>query len=202
MTRRFARTPAGRTATAAACAALFFLLALLLAAPSVRAVPIWVDADGDGLPEPPDEILAAEPGDIVTVDIWVDSQSFSWTNFQVWLDRGPTLAFTDGAYLARGGNNFPFDNFTIPTATGIGGFGFVGQHGVSLLARLSLRKTWPGLSTLSFLIDPNDPRENFSLLGTRGGYFLFERGEGARWQSGSDAAGGEKGWGLVKGLYK
>lgn len=52
---------------------------------SALAGQIWTDLDGDGLPG---GTVFGETSDTFEVDIWIDSQSFSFTEFQAAIDIG------------------------------------------------------------------------------------------------------------------
>ena len=199
MTNRAPIAAWGRGALAAPLAAL--VLGLSVAGAS--ALPLWADGDGDGLPDSADRLQLVEPSALVTVDVWVDSQSFLWTNFQIWMEHGTALEYASGVYLVTGGNTFPVDNYSSPTVTAIGGFTFMGgRHGATRLARLSYHVTRPGSASVSFVTDPDVPDGGFSSLGTRTGYFLFEESAGTRWVSFGVAGEDASSWRLIKGLYE
>jgi hypothetical protein len=196
------RAPIAATARRAAAAA-WAALALSLVPAGLAALPLWADGNGDGLPDPAGGVTLTERTALVTVDVWIDSQSFVWTNFQVWLEHPTALAYEDGAYLVSGGNPFPVDDFTRPTLIGLGGFGHLGgRHGVTLLARLTFHKTCAERESVSFLIDPSDSNNIVSTLATPTGYFLFDDAVGTSWATPGHSVTDETPWRRVKGLYE
>ncbi len=196
------RRPIAATAHRAAAAA-WAALALSLVPAGIAALPLWADGNGDGLPDPVGGVTLTDRSALVTLDVWVDSQSFVWTNFQIWLERPPGLVYEDVAYLVTGGNPFPVDDFTRPTLLGLGGFGyFGGRHGVTLLARLTLHKTRAERDSVSFLIDPADSNDICSTLGTPTAYFVFDRAAGTSWATPGHSVTDETPWRRVKGLYE
>ncbi len=46
---------------------------------------IWTDGDGDGLPD--QAKLFVFPSTNLTVDVWIDTQSYAFTYFQTWIER-------------------------------------------------------------------------------------------------------------------
>jgi hypothetical protein len=66
---------------------------------------IWTDIDGDGLPG--DQIYG-QVSDNVLVDVWIDSQSFAFTQFQVVVDIGGADFVGGGAVLPPCAKNFLF----------------------------------------------------------------------------------------------
>src|SRR5262245_13179111 len=53
-----------------------------ICAATSHAGQMWTDADGDGLPD--SSPLIRPPCAALTIDLWVDSQSFQFTNFWAW----------------------------------------------------------------------------------------------------------------------
>ncbi len=199
MTARGPVAATGRRTAAAALAAL----ALSLVPTGLAALPLWADGNGDGLPDPTDGVSLSERSALVTVDVWIDSQSFVWTNFQVWLEHPTALGYENGVYIVSGGNAFPVDDFTRSKLIGLGGFGYLGgRHGVTHLARLAFHKIRAEREGVSFLIDPSDSNDTFSTLGTPTGYFLFDRAIGTSWSTPGRLETDETPWRRIKGLYE
>ncbi len=176
---------------------LGFFAALQLAPASARAGQVWTDGDGDGLPDT--SPLGSVPiGADVTVDVWIDSQSFVWTDFVVFIERGDCLGFVNYGRRGCADCTFPPDNVSNPTATGIAYYGVPGQHGVSSLGFLTFRKNSVGRCCATPIIDVNNPFGTFSVLGSQTSYLLFQTASGSCWDappSGTEPTS----WGGVKG---
>lgn len=177
--------------------------ALLGAAGAANAGQIWTDGDLDGLPDATP--LTAGPGDTVSVDIYVDSQSFTWTGFIVFVEWDPTaISYLSATYMIVGGTNFPLDTFTHPNAVGWGGFGY-GSSGVDLIGAASFRiDADPGC--VEPIIDYYNPYQAYSVLISGTTSFLFqtetrtcwtESATGVRSASTQDAT-----WGRIKRLFE
>src|SRR5262245_44959823 len=65
--------------------AMTMLVALVTFAPSARAATVWFDTDGDGLPQQ-GGLLAVSSGADLTLDVWINSGSFQWTNYLLYLE--------------------------------------------------------------------------------------------------------------------
>jgi len=168
---------------AIAIALIVPLLALAVAAPAARAASIWTDSNGDGLPDGPGGVAAA-PGEVVTVGIWIDSGAFAWTNFLAYVEWDPVcLTYLTGTYIVDGGTNFPIDTFSHPSGVGFGGFNFVPRQGLDLLARVSLRLDTAFTCCVLPIIDPENPYQVFSQLGQGDAYALFTEMTGSCWIS-------------------
>jgi FlgD Ig-like domain/Beta-propeller repeat len=150
---------------------LLLLLGLVLALPnasSLQAAEIWLDADGDGLPD--SDTLAIEVGQPVTVGIWIDSESYTWTNFLAFVEYGDAIEVDSAAYTVSGGGPFPIDDFSVPNAVGLGGYGY-SESGVTQLGNLYVHATASGVVCLAPRIDTE--AEPFSQLGVDTSYALF-----------------------------
>src|SRR5262245_27777386 len=178
-----------------------FLFALALAPATVFAGQIWTDANGDGLADPAVP-FPASVSDNVTVRIFFDSQSFTWTNFQAWAEwqTGLTFNMAGSGYDISGGTNFPIDTFSHPNAVGFAGFGFSAIHGVSLVAHAQFHIDVPTMVCVHPIINVEDPYGVFSILGTQSTYYLFQTAQGSCWQNPVSAEA--KSWGQIKGIYR
>ncbi|MFN0151780.1 MAG: hypothetical protein ACKVU1_13865, partial [bacterium] len=56
--------------------------AIALCCSSAFAGQVWTDGNADGLPD--GGPISVAPNTNVTVGVWVDAQSFSWTNYLVY----------------------------------------------------------------------------------------------------------------------
>jgi hypothetical protein len=174
-----------------------FLLALALAPAAVFAGQIYTDANGDGLADV-GPILGVPASQNVTVDVYIDSQSFTWTNYQAWVAR-VGVSYVSHAYVVAPGTNFGIDNFSNPNATGMGGLGF-NKHGVVLIGSITFHKDVQGMACVQPILDIADPYGTFSIIATTSDYRLFATASGSCWNDIN--ATEEKSWGAIKGLYQ
>jgi len=174
-------------------------VAALIAPTAAHAAEIWLDTDGDGLPQG-SPLWAVDPGDEVTLDVWINSGSFSWTNYLVYLHLDTDcLSLSSADYVIRG-SNFPVDDFSDESAIGFGGLGF-DASGSDLIARITLRVESPQGCCVKPLTEVVDDEESvWSQLGAGERYALFEETDGICFESteGRDVTS----WGGIKGLYK
>ena len=158
-----------------------FTVMLWLFASRAHAGQIWTDGNADGLPDDGASLLAA-PGEVVSVDIWIDAQSFQWTNFLAYAEwNAGCFSYVSAQYLLSGGSNFPIDNFSHPSAIGFGGLGY-DRTGVDAIGRVNLRLTVPVSCCLTPIIDPYNPYYVFSQLGRGESYLLFSSNPGSCWE--------------------
>jgi hypothetical protein len=149
-------------------AAIFMILASCAPA---GAGQIWTDGNGDGLPDgsPP----AAPPSTNVTIGVWIDAQSFSWTNFLAYIEwTGQCISYVSASYVISGGSNFPIDNFSHPRGIGFGGSGYA-QGGVDHIGNMTLHIDSPVSCCVTPIIDQYNPYYVFSQLGAGSAYMLF-----------------------------
>lgn len=193
-----------RPSSHALCALALALLAALAAAASptrdaALAAEIWFDSDGDGLPQG-SPLMAVDPGNEVTLDVWINSGSFSWTSYLVYLQLdADCMSLMSANYVIRG-SNFPVDDFTVPNGVGFGGIGFDGS-GSDLIARLKVRVDSPQGCCVKPITEVNEEDgPQWSQLGVADRYALFEESDGICFESteGRDVTS----WGGIKGLYK
>ena len=145
-----------------------------------RGGEIWTDGNGDGLPDPPGTLVAAF-GDSVEVDVWIDAQSFAWTNFLAYVEwDGSCFQYVSAEYLIAGGSNFPIDRFSHPSAVGFGGFGYT-EGGVDRIGRFTLELVAQAACCVTPIIDPKNSYGVFSQLGAESAYFLFTSNPGSCW---------------------
>jgi hypothetical protein len=155
--------------------------ALVLCCSSAFAGQTWTDGDGDGLPDG-GPFLLGSPG-AVNVDVWIDSQSFLWTNYLVFVEwNDACLDYVSAAYIVSGGTNFPLDDFSNPSAIGFGGFGFSLQ-GVTRIGSVSLNYTGPGTCCVQPIIDYNNPYGTYCALGNGPAYLLFTTNSQTCWRT-------------------
>jgi len=154
-------------------------LALLTAAAGASAGQIWTDGDGDGLPDA--GLVSTAPDSSLTVGIWVDSQSFAWTNFLAYVEWAPGCAtFVSGEYVVAGVAPFPVDDFSHPSGVGFGGQGAAPPiSGVTHLANATLRIDAPVGCCIVPIIDVANPSYVFSQLGAGSDYLIFASNPGS-----------------------
>jgi hypothetical protein len=141
---------------------------------------IWTDFDGDGLPDLSGPTFA-EPGRLVSVDLWIDGGDFVWTNYLAFVEWNPDcMSLASASYLISGGGNFPIDNFSHPNAVGFGGYCYDqgGLDALKRIGRLSFTIDSPGFCCVTPIIDPNNPYYVFSMLAAGSAYRLFSSGSG------------------------
>jgi hypothetical protein len=133
---------------------------------------IWTDGNGDGLPDGGTSIVIP-PSSNVTVGVWIDAQSFSWTNFLAYVEwSGNCFSYVSASYVISGGSNFPIDNFSHPSGIGFGGSGYA-QGGVDQIGNLTLHVNTPLSCCVTPIIDVYNPYYVFSQLGAGSAYMLF-----------------------------
>jgi hypothetical protein len=166
-------------------AALSILVGSWLLALPADAGQIWTDGNGDGLPDD-GAVMSAAPGEVVSFDIWIDSQGFQWTNFLAYAEwEAACFTYVSAEYLISGGVNFPVDDFTHPSGIGFGGIQY-DRSGVEAISRVSVRLTAPVSCCVTPIIDVNNPYYVFSQLGQGPSYFLFSSNPGSCWDASDD----------------
>ncbi len=183
------------------------LLTLLIAAvvaslaAGASAGQIWTDGNGDGLPDAV-SFYGDLPSTNVSVDVWIDTQSYAFTYFQGWIERQPgCMTFVGGSYDISGGTNVPIDTFTHPARVGLGGTGYQDRHGVILLGRLTYHLESISSCCVVPIIDLGNPP--YSILGNnpQGTYLTLKSYSGSCWENDGDATE-RKSWGAIKGIYR
>lgn len=184
------------------------IVALMLACPVMAfAASAWFDTNSDGLPGPDGNIAAV--GQPAVFDVYEDSESFSWTNYQIYFTLRPcfTNLASEGLVVTNritGGTNFPDDPVTDPNALGLAGFGFPNYHGVHRIASVSspsLQDCEPN-GCVTPLTDPNSGGP-FCVLGAGSAYALFNPATSPPvcFTIGSTATEATT-WGQVKGIFR
>ncbi len=189
--------------------------ALLLLPAFANGASVWCDGNGDGLADT--GIFNVTANTNVTVDIWIDSDDFAWTNYLVYIEHasGAFRRRSTGYYIS-GGSNFPIDWFSHPRGYGFGGFGYE-LDGVTKIGWAQFK--FLGSSALNGkcikpIIDVNNSYGVFSALGAGESYALFGTASNSCYKSATgggakndDAAQVDDGvedtsWGRVKGLFR
>lgn len=157
---------------------LVLLLLAVLAKPAL-AGQIWTDGNGDGLPDA--SPLTTAPGLTITVGIWVDSQSFAWTNFLAYVAWAPEcVTYLSGQYVVTGLTQFPIDDFSHPSGVGFGGQGASPAiSGVTHIANATLEVNAPVGCCITPIVDIYNPFYVFSQLGAGSDYLLFTSNPGS-----------------------
>ncbi len=180
-----------------------FILAVAILPTAAFAGQIWTDGDGDGLPDAA-KFVGRLPSDLVTVQVWIDTQSYAFSYFQAWIERAPCLTFVSATYAITGTTNtIPVDNFTHPQRTGISGTGAVqpGRHGVVLIGSITFHIETIANCCVNPIIDLGNPP--YSILGNnpQGTYQAFQSASGTCYD-GPVVGTEDKSWGAIKGLYR
>jgi hypothetical protein len=183
---------------AGAMTKLVALLALVMLAAPALAATVWLDSDGDGLPQQ-GGLLAVSNGANLTLDVWMNSGSFQWTNYLLYVQWDGCMNVSNPEYVIGGGTAFEIDDFSLSSGIGFGGFGFNG-HGSNLVGRIKVRVDSPNGCCIKPITEADD-YSVFSQLGTTGdSYRLFDDTDGLCFESLDSRR--EQSWGGVKGLYK
>jgi hypothetical protein len=188
------------------------IIALVLACPLTASAQglasQWFDTNGDGLPGPNGVV---EINTNATFDVYQDSNSFTWTNFQAWMILRPFFSNATGQFTVSnrlaGGTHFPDDNFSHPDALGLAGFGFANLHGTNRIATVSTRalQLAPNFGAcISSLTDINNPYGVFCVIGTQTAYNLFDPATcpDLCYTINTGTATENQSWGAVKGLFR
>lgn len=146
-------------------------LAALALVGVAHAGQIWTDGNGDGLPD--GGFLIAPPSTNVTVGVWIDAQSFTWTNFLAYVEwSGDCISYVSAQYVIGGMLAFPIDNFSHPRGVGFGGSGGNGS-GVTHIGNVTLHVNTLVNCCVTPIIDVYNPYYVFSQLGAGSAYMLF-----------------------------
>ena len=143
---------------------------------SAHAGQIWTDGNGDGLPD--GTLFTAPPSTNVTVGVWIDAQSFNWTNFLAYIEwSGDCISYVSAQYVVGGVAQFPIDDFSHPRAIGFGGSGGNGS-GVTHIGNMTLHINTAVACCVTPIIDIYNPYYVFSQLGAGSAYMLFSTNPG------------------------
>lgn len=172
---------------------------------------MWIDTDGDGAPGP-NQTVALNAS--VTVDVYIDTESFAFTSFQAWVDLGDGGGFyfsrdtadVDVTFRITGGVPDVVDTFSNPTAIGFTGSGYLSQMGVIRVATLVTKaiRNAPSFSgCIAPIVDYANPSGTFSIV-SAATYAVFCTGVVT---SGCYTIGGGNStenttWGGVKSLFQ
>jgi hypothetical protein len=151
-------------------------LAVILLSNPVTAAQIWTDGNGDGLPDT--SPIAVSSGANVAVDIWIDAEGFSWTNFQTVVQyQDPCLQSPQAQYTIAGGVNFPPETPVTPTVVVLNGFGY-SEAGVDKIGNVTFQMGASSPCCVTPMVDPQDPSGYFSALGIQQTFELFTTSSG------------------------
>ena len=173
---------------------------------------VWTDRNGDGLPDSGVSSIAV--GTEFTVDVWIDSETFTWTNYLVYIEHASgAFKRRDANYWVQGAN-FPVDRFSHPRGFGFGGYGYntsgttkIGWATFKFLGSISSK-------CISPIIDVNNSYGVFCQLGSGESYALFSTGSTSCYKTQAGGGGAKVGddgtiaaeegssWGRVKGLFR
>ncbi len=184
-------------------------VSIALAPTDCRAARAWTDGNGDGLP---DQTSIQPFLQDVSVGVWIDTESYAFTQFQVWISLGSNsnLSFLSGTYVISGGTLNPVNTSAGPDRVGFTGYGFPPQHGTLQIANATFHlrcRTRNG--TVNPVIDLGDAP--YSILLTGNSYQAFSSASGTNWVCNGcceknccdpPAPTESKSWGLIKGLYR
>jgi hypothetical protein len=175
------------------------LTVLLAPAGPVRAARVWMDGDGDGLPDT--QQFQTTVGTLVTADVWIDSESFHWTYFVIFVQRTSNFVFAGAQYSISGGENFPIDTFTNARATGFGG-SLYDNHGLDLIGSLTAWANRSGVFCFSPITDPDNVFGTFCTIGAATDYALFGTSDNTCYQATGSTGAETLTWGHLKALYR
>ncbi len=165
------------------CFAALVAPLLLIATPAV-AGQVWTDANGDGLPD--ERSIFSVPSVIGSADIWVDTQSFTFTAFRITIERSDYVSTVAAAYWISGGSNAPIDSTSRPKSLIFSGSGY-NAHGVTRISRIDVHvdQFFPGCAP--FVSPSIDVQDAFVCRLTSGGgtqQFLFQTASSSYMDSG------------------
>jgi len=175
---------------------------------------VWTDGNGDGLAD--SAVLSVPVNTVVTTDIWIDSGSFVWTNYLVYVEHAlGVFRRRDAGYSISGGSNFPVDWFSHPRGYGLGGYGYNNQGTIKIgwTQFRFLGSTAINGKCIKPIIDINDPYGVFCQLGNGEAYALFGTATGSCYKTQASGGGAKNdgetetleessSWGRVKGLFR
>jgi hypothetical protein len=142
-----------------------------------QAGQIWTDGNGDGLPDGAQSPIVP-PSTNVTLGVWIDAQSFTWTNFLAYIEwSGDCISYVSAQYVIGGVAAFPIDNFSHPRGIGFGGSGG-NESGVDHIGNVTLHINTPVVCCVTPIIDVYNPYYVFSQLGAGSAYMLFSSNPG------------------------
>ena len=156
---------------------------LLILCSNALAGQIWTDGNGDGLPD--SGPIPATPGTNVTVGIWIDAQSFTWTAYLAYVEWTGCMSYVSAQYVITGGNNFPWTE-DLPVAFGGSGFN---EGGIDYVGNLTLRVGTMGNCCVTPVIDIYNPYYVFSHLLNGSSYMLFTSNPGTCWDTDTTPTG-------------
>jgi hypothetical protein len=173
-----------RSAAPATVLVAVLTVALSFPAPRSFAGQVWTDANGDGLPD--NRSYFSVPSDLLSVDIWLDTQSFTFTSFRVTVERSGPVSTAAASYWISGGSNSPIDSTSRPNSLIYSGSGY-SAHGVTRIGLLVVHpdQFFPGCAPfVSPIIDAQDA---FACRLTSGGgsqQFYFQTASSSYMDSG------------------
>ena len=184
-----------------------FLFAVTLS--PAAAATVWTDRNADGLPD--SGIQNVPAGTIVTLQVWIDSGSFVWTNYLVYVEHASGAFTKRNAGYTIDGANFPIDYFSHPRGFGLGGWGYNNLSGITQIGWMQFK--FLGSSAIngkcvSPIINPADSYGVFCQLGTSSTYSLFETASNSCFKSATGggaknySASQSSSWGRVKSLFR
>lgn len=142
---------------------------------------VWTDANGDGLADcGPANPLAAVTGEVVSFDVWLDSEDFTWSSFEIWVYWDPScFEYVSSEYAVIGdGSVSPPTPDPFTGSVGFSGSGFE-NAGVSRIARIDLRPIASGSCCVVPILDPSYWNETWCQLYNASGEFTYFREVGA-----------------------
>ena len=162
--------------------AVSVIFALVALCDSAIAGQIWTDGNGDGLPD--SGPIVASPNSDVTFGVWIDAQSFNWTNFLAYVEwSSGCMSYVSASYVISGGSNFPVDDFSHPRAVGFGAIGYT-ESGVDHIGNVTMHIDTFVSCCVSPIVDVYNPYYVFSQLGAGASYMLFSSNPGTCYDDG------------------
>jgi hypothetical protein len=141
---------------------------------------VWTDADGDALPDcGPANPFALAVGETAAIDVWIDSDDFVWTSFEIhlfWDVSG--LEFVDAVYVIEGGQVLPPQIDSWSGTIGFSGWSF-SESGSTHIARVRFRAASVTGACVWPIFDPGSWTDTWSQVADVEGASRFFREVGA-----------------------
>jgi hypothetical protein len=167
---------------------------------------IFIDTDGDGIAGPNMTVALNQS---LSFYVWIDSKAYTWTNYQAWFTVSPFFSRdsmdTSADSLVSPGTNYLLDDFSNPTALGLGGIGFskTGLQRIGKITTKAIQLAASFSACVTPIVDTGNAYGTFTIVATTSDYGLFTNGNNAAscYTIGGNATEATS-WGKVKGLFQ